>query len=180
MKIFKFLLLMAFALSLGQTYSQDPQEKSDTTYTIDLQDSEMNSSALDLKDMPNGTIQYGYSDYDQDRVLSAQVSDNPFDVVDDIKEAKTWADLFGLDGAIMSLLMIVLGYLSKFIPGLKAINSNTYRVLSTSIVIVIGFVLFGFEGAALKGILSYVFATSTYEVILKWIFPTPKPDPVSA
>lgn len=103
--------------------------------------------------------------------------DNPFDVIDDIKNADEWIDLVGLDGAVLTLLMIVLGYLSKFIPILNKINSNTYRVLTTGVIIVIGLAMFGPSGSMWKGIIAYLISTSTYEVLLKWIFKTPKPEP---
>jgi len=76
---------------------------------------------------------------------------------------------------IFGILVTVGGYLSPYIPLLNQIESGTYRVLALAIVMIIGFVLFGFSDV-LPLVLAYASSTSIYEVFLKLIFKTSKPS----
>lgn len=97
---------------------------------------------------------------------------DPADVIDQVKSAKDFGELIGLDGAIMMALMVIFGYLSKFIPFFNQIDSTTYRVATIAIVIIVGFVMFG--SSIWSGVISYVFSTSAYELIFKLFKKTPE------
>lgn len=105
-------------------------------------------------------------------IISAQ-PESPQEVVDAIKNSETFQDLIGLENAIMSLLIILGGYLSPFLPWVRNLPNATYRVLAVAIVIVAGFVVFG--TSVWSGAITYFFSTSVYEVFLKRVVPTKKP-----
>lgn len=78
-------------------------------------------------------------------------------------------------GPIISALIVVGGYLSKWIPGLNAIKDATYRVLAFAILIGAGFLYFGAD--IWQVAISYFMSTSMYELVLAQIFgKSPKVD----
>lgn len=99
---------------------------------------------------------------------------NPGEVIDSIKKAKSWQDLVNIETGLMSLLMLLGGYLSWLIPGIKKIPNTTYRVLAVAVLIVAGCFTIGF-GEIWQGALAYLFSTSLYEVIFKLFKRTPTP-----
>tara|TARA_R110000787_G_scaffold97665_4_gene201308 strand:+ start:6506 stop:6868 length:363 start_codon:yes stop_codon:yes gene_type:complete len=87
--------------------------------------------------------------------------------------------LFSNVDPIYGALVILGGYVSAFIPGLKKINSGVYRVLAFALVTGIGFFSFGADVFSLS--VTYFFSTSLYEVVLKSLVaksPKPKEFPV--
>ena len=72
-------------------------------------------------------------------------------------------------------IVVLGGYLSSFIPGLKSISNATYRVLTFALIVGVGFAMFGSNILSLA--LSYGASTSIYETILKLVFKTQKPEP---
>jgi hypothetical protein len=100
---------------------------------------------------------------------------NPTEIIEDIKNAKDWTDLINLQTGIYTLLITLGGYLSYLIPGLKEIDSGTYRVLTFAVIVIAGGAVLGL-GDIWQGAISYLFSTSLYEVILKWLVKSPKPD----
>lgn len=100
---------------------------------------------------------------------------NPGDIVDAVKDAQSWEDLLSLETAIYTTIFTLGGYLSAFIPGLKAINSGTWRVLVFAILVIAGSLVLGI-GNIWLGAISYFFSTSLYEVVLKWFVKSPKPS----
>lgn len=77
-------------------------------------------------------------------------------------------------GPVMSALVIIFGYLSKLIPWVKA-QDTTLRVFAFAVLLGAGFVYFGSD--VWQVAISYMSATSLYEVILKKIFPKKEFDP---
>ncbi len=132
----------------------------------ELRSDMINTIAVDLPDV---TSHKAYP------VIQAQ---GPGDVIDEIKEAESWQDLVNLQSVIMSTLILLGGWISAFIPGLKEIDSGVYRVLTWAIMVIAGFALIG--GAEVwQGAIAYFFTTSLYEVVIKLFLPSPKPDPTA-
>lgn len=88
-------------------------------------------------------------------------------------EPPPMTEWFGALEQVFAVLVVIGGYLSPKIPGLKQINSATYRVLAFAILVGAGFWYFGADILGLA--MSYFFSTSFYEVVLKAIKPSPKP-----
>jgi hypothetical protein len=109
--------------------------------------------------------------------LQAQITD-PSVIVDGIKESTSWTDIIGYEAVIYSFLITVGGYVSAFIPGLRSIDSGTYRVLVWAILVIAGGLVLGF-GNVWIGAISYFFSTSLYEVVLKWLKKSPRPAEVN-
>lgn len=110
--------------------------------------------------------------------LNAQeVIPNPADIVDDVKNVTSWTDLLGLEAVVYTFIITLGGWFSSFIPGLRSIDSGVYRVLVWAILVIAGSLVIG-VGNVWVGAISYFFSTSLYEVVLKWIKPSPKPDEV--
>ena len=107
---------------------------------------------------------------------SEVTSTNPVEIIEDIKHVKSWADLVGMQEAILTFLITLGGYLAYFIPGIKNISNTTYRVLVLAVLIVAGAVVLGFANIW-QGVLSYLISTGLYVVVLKWFVKTPKPTP---
>jgi hypothetical protein len=99
---------------------------------------------------------------------------NPTDIIEGVKGAESWTDLLGFEAVIYTFLITVGGWLSSFIPGLRSIDSGVYRVLVWAILVIAGGAVIGF-GNVWIGAISYFFSTSLYEIVIKWIFPSPKP-----
>jgi len=100
---------------------------------------------------------------------------NPVEIIDGVKGATTWADLLGYEAAIYTFLIIVGGWFSAKIPWLNNVENGTFRVLTWAILVISGGAVIGF-GNVWAGAIAYFFSTSLYEVILKWIVPSPKVD----
>lgn len=109
--------------------------------------------------------------------LQAQITD-PAVIVDGIKQSTSWTDIIGYEAVIYSFLITVGGYISAFIPGLRSIDSGTYRVLVWAILVISGGLVLGF-GNVWIGAISYFFSTSLYEVVLKWMKRSPRPSEVN-
>lgn len=106
--------------------------------------------------------------------LFAQEITNPSDIVDGIKNATDWSQLVGMETAVYTLVFTIGGYLSAFIPGLRAIDTGAWRVLTWAILVIAGGLVIGW-GSIWGGAIAYFFSTSLYEVVLKWFLPSPKP-----
>jgi ABC-type uncharacterized transport system permease subunit len=104
---------------------------------------------------------------------------NPADIINDVKNVTSWADLLGIEAVIYTFIITVGGWLSSFIPGLRSIDSGTYRVLVFAILVICGSLVIG-VGNVWVGAISYFFSTSLYEVVLKWIVKSPKPSEIEA
>lgn len=131
----------------------------------ELRSDGITSDAVDVPDLYESDERYP--------VIQAQ---GPADVIDDIKEAESWQDLVNLQNAIMSAIILIGGWLSALIPGLRNIDSGVYRVLTWAIMVIAGFAFIG--GAEIwQGAIAYFFTTSLYEVVIKLFAPSPKPDP---
>jgi hypothetical protein len=99
---------------------------------------------------------------------------NPSDIINDVKAVTSWTDLLGLEAVIYTFIITVGGWLSSFVPGLRSIDSGTYRVLVWAILVIAGSLVIG-VGNVWIGAISYFFSTSLYEIVLKWIIRSPKP-----
>lgn len=75
---------------------------------------------------------------------------------------------------VFGAVVIVFGYLSAYIPGLKKI-SPFYRVLAFALVSGLGFYLFGKDFWKLA--FTYLVSSGLYDVFLKKLFRTPKSSP---
>lgn len=84
-------------------------------------------------------------------------------------DADTYANLTsftqGIDW-VFGFLVIVTGYLSKYIPFIKSINQGVYRVLAVAVVLGAGF-FFGAGTNLITLLITYTVSTSFYEVVLK-------------
>ena len=80
-----------------------------------------------------------------------------------------WTD--GLYGA----LVIITGYLSAKIPGVKLIPKTGWRVAAIALVLAMVFFTAG-KGTPLALLFAYLSATSLYDLILSLIKKTPKPE----
>lgn len=67
---------------------------------------------------------------------------------------------------IYGLLIILSGYLSPYIPGLKSIDKKVYRVLAAAVLLGIGF-YFGAGSNVFNLFITYAVSTSVYELALK-------------
>jgi hypothetical protein len=76
--------------------------------------------------------------------------------------------------AIFGAIVIIGGYLSNFIPGIKNINKAVYRVLAFAIVAGTLFVVFT-PMSAVNAIIAYAISTSIYETVLSLFKRSPKP-----
>jgi len=130
------------------------------------------------------TVLRFYDDY-QDQITSTATPvlisadaeiPNPGDIVGGIRDSKSWTDLLGVEAMIYTFLITLGGWFSAFIPGLKNIDSGVFRVLTWAVPVIGGGIAIGF-GNVWAGAISYFFSTSLYEVVLKWIKPSPKPRP---
>ena len=99
---------------------------------------------------------------------------SPDNLIDAVKGVQDWSELLSLETAIYTAVFTVGGYLSAFIPGLKNIDSGTWRVLVFAILVIAGSAVLGI-GNIWLGAISYFFSTSLYEVVLKWFVKSPKP-----
>jgi hypothetical protein len=108
-------------------------------------------------------------------VYAQEVVPNPGDIIEDVKNAKSWADLIGIEAAIYTFIITVFGWFSAYFPGLNKINSGTLRVLVWAILVIAGSLVIGI-GDVWVGAISYLFSTSLYEVVLKWFIRSPKPS----
>lgn len=102
-----------------------------------------------------------------DAALAQAVTDS-FDPGKGIDE-KTYTNLTtftqGIDW-VYGFLIIVTGYVSKYVPVLNTINKGVYRVLAVAAVLGAGF-FFGAGVNLITLLVTYTVSTSFYEVILK-------------
>lgn len=98
------------------------------------------------------------------------LAQNPGEVLDSIKDAKSWQELFALSDAIYGALILIGGYITPFIPGLNQIPKKVYQVLTLSIILGAVFIMFG-STTFVSGPVIYAIVTSVYEIFLK---PIPK------
>jgi hypothetical protein len=100
---------------------------------------------------------------------------DPVGIIDSVTKVTSWTDLLGLEAVIYTFIFTVGGWFSSFIPGLRSIDSGTYRVLVWALLVIAGSLVLGI-GNVWLGAISYFFSTSLYEVVLKWIVKTPRPS----
>lgn len=81
--------------------------------------------------------------------------------------------LFGSMEILYGAIIVIGGYLSAFIPGLREIDSGVYRVLAWALMTGIGFAVFG--SSILSLAVTYAISTSLYEVIFKLLRPSLSP-----
>lgn len=74
---------------------------------------------------------------------------------------------------LYGVLVVVGGYLTAFIPGLKAIGPGVYRVLAWALMTGVGLALWGADIWGLA--ITYFMATGLYDIVLKLIFKAPVP-----
>lgn len=67
---------------------------------------------------------------------------------------------------IYGFIVILFGYISIRIPGLKKIKSGTYRIMTLAIIVGLGAWIFGL-GSIWELTLSYAISTSFYQLLLK-------------
>lgn len=77
-----------------------------------------------------------------------------------------------------SAVIVILGYASGYIPGLKNINNTFVRVGVVAAVAGLGFFLW--KGEFTKILISYFFSSGLYQIVLRNILPTPKPPSLTA
>jgi hypothetical protein len=159
-----FLALLSMTLVLCSKVSLEGQVRNKDT--IDQMDSKVYS--LQNPSLKASPIQVN------------QTNDStPGEIIDGIKNAKSWGDLLGWETAIYSFLLTLGGYLTHIIPGLNNINSNTYRVLTFAILAIVGVSMVGLADVW-EGIIAYLFSTGLYNIVLKWFIKTPTPIPKEA
>lgn len=95
----------------------------------------------------------------------------------DSLDAIDWSTPQGVIGGteiLYGAIVVLGGYLSRWIPFLKNITNGTYRVLAFAVAVGVGFALFGADILSLA--LSYAASTSIYEVILRMIIKNRNPN----
>jgi hypothetical protein len=100
---------------------------------------------------------------------------SPTEIIDTVRDATSWGDLLNIETGLYVLLITIGGYLSAFIPGLNKISDGTWRVLTWAILVIAGAAIIG-KSVWIPAI-AYFFSTSLYEIVLKWIVKSPKPEP---
>ena len=87
-------------------------------------------------------------------------------------EANAWFNPTWVE-YVYGVVIIIGGYLSAFIPGLKNINAGVYRVLTWAVLTGSGAIYLGSDvwGVAI----TYFMATGLYNVVLKLIIRSPQP-----
>jgi uncharacterized BrkB/YihY/UPF0761 family membrane protein len=78
-------------------------------------------------------------------------------------------DLLAWTDLVYSAIVILLGYVSNYIPGLNKM-APAWRVVSIGLIVAAMFVLMG-SSNAFSLLFSYLAATNFYELILKFIVP---------
>lgn len=94
------------------------------------------------------------------------------------KEVNSKHQLDGLVSFLFGLLVLLGGYLSHLIPGLKSINDNAYRVFALGLGLVLSFTLFKGDLSLMDAInyfIGYGGAAALYSLIFKRVKKTPKP-----
>lgn len=82
---------------------------------------------------------------------------------------------FALDRVewVYGIIVVIGGYLSAFIPGLKNITVGVYRVLTWALITGAGAVMLG---SSIWGVaITYFISTGLYDIVLKLILKSPKP-----
>lgn len=81
-------------------------------------------------------------------------------------------DFVNLYGALEGAIIVVLGYLHNFIPGLNRIPSKWFRVVIIGLVVIVIFTALGWQ-AGFGQVLVFLQAVGFYEIILKKVAPSP-------
>jgi hypothetical protein len=71
------------------------------------------------------------------------IAQNPLQVIDAVKNAESWTEIFGLYEMIYVVVTLVLTQLSKFVPVIKDVSGPWKAVIVTIIVVVAGALRFG-------------------------------------
>lgn len=79
--------------------------------------------------------------------------------------------LFSNDDILFGALVVLGGYLSSFIPGLKSIDDTAYRVAAWALLTGVGFFLYGAEVTGLA--FSYLISNGLYTYIFRLFKKTP-------
>lgn len=161
MVMFLFLMVTTFVLSAQPTAVQD----TDSTEMVVIQIPSSDTSAVDL---------------------NAEFEDIK-DTLEKIKEGfptviNTKEQLDGLVIFLFGLLVLLGGYVSKYVPVLKAINDNAYRVFALAISLVLSFTLFKGDLSLMDGVnyfIGYGGAAAVYSLIFKRVKKTPAPTPAA-
>lgn len=80
---------------------------------------------------------------------------------------------FGYMDAVYAAIIIIVGYLSKWIPGLNEISSVKWRVVAFVVLTGAGLAWYGVP--LIKIAITYFFTTSLYELVLKDALNLPSP-----
>lgn len=91
---------------------------------------------------------------------------NPGDALEAIKGAQSWQELFSLSDMLYGALIILGGWITPLIPGIKAIPKKVYQVLALAIILGAVFIKFG-STTLISGPVIYAIVTSVYEIFLK-------------
>lgn len=94
------------------------------------------------------------------------VLENLPDSLETLTEILSWND------AIFFILVILVGYLSFMIPGLKGISNTNIRVGTAALIMIVVFVSNGWANAV-PLIIEFVMATKLYDLALKGLKKTP-------
>lgn len=137
------------------------------TYEVSHDRDVYNPALEDNVLMPSGSLVY----YQTEEIP------NPGDIIEGIKESKSWADLLGWESALYSFLIVIGGWITPYFPGLNNIDSGVYRILVFAILVISGGLLLGL-GNVWQGAFAYFFSTSLYEVVIKLFVKSPKPSEV--
>lgn len=94
------------------------------------------------------------------------ISQTPGEVLDSLKGAETWQDLFGLYEIVMIGLTLILTELSKFVPFFNKIKGPWKAVVVVAILVIAGALKFGITSIASPAII-WVFASMIYDKLIK-------------
>lgn len=81
-------------------------------------------------------------------------------------------DFIDLYGALEAAIIVILGYLHNFIPGLNKIPSKWMRVVLIGLVVIVIFTALGWQ-TGFGQVLVFLQAVGFYEIILKKVAPSP-------
>lgn len=84
------------------------------------------------------------------------------------------ADLLEWTDLVYAALVIIGGYASAYIPGLKSIPVTVFRVFAIALILAAIFISMGWSGG-FNVLFSYLAATGFYDLILSFLKKTPKP-----
>lgn len=99
------------------------------------------------------------------------VTDNALPII--LNPESSLADLIEWTDLLYTSIIIISGYLSAYIPGIRNIPSTAWRVAAIALVVAVIFILMGSKGFGL--LFGYLAATGFYDLILSFIKKTPQP-----